>query len=84
MTKEAYERMGMIPPMAKGVAMKAIQNYCLAKGHTMVTTKLLNEAIRTILPSEAIERMGIDLESSSSFNQAGDQKLIWDQQALER
>jgi nucleotide-binding universal stress UspA family protein/rubrerythrin len=57
-TDEAKARLSRIPDMAKGMAMKAIQNYCIAEGHTVVTESILDAAVRTILPPEALERMG--------------------------
>ncbi len=65
-TKEAQAKISKIPPMAKGVAMKAIQNHCIAQGYTVVTTSVLNEAIKNLLPPEAIEKMGITLDDSQN------------------
>ena len=61
-TREAEAKMRMVPPMARGVAMQGVQNFCLAEGHTVVTTAVLHAAIRQLLPSEAIKRMGIEFD----------------------
>lgn len=61
-TKEATAQMEMVPAMARKVATRAIQDYCLAEGHTVITTSLLHAAIRQILPPEAMARMGIQPE----------------------
>lgn len=58
-TKEAQARMQRVPAMAQAMAMKAIQNYCVAEGHTVVTESILNAALKTLLPAEALARMGI-------------------------
>ncbi len=68
-TKEARAKMEIVPPMAQGVAMQAVQNYCLAEGHTIVTGSVLNAAIRDILPPEAIKRMGISFEDEDRESQ---------------
>ena len=75
-TKEAKSRMGMVPEMARGVAMTAVQNHCLAEGHTVITTSVLNAAIRNLLPPEAIEKMGIDLGDDASAAPEGAGQIV--------
>ncbi len=58
-TKEARSRMDRVPAMAQNVAIQAIQNYCVAEGHTVVTESILTAALKTLLPPEALARMGI-------------------------
>jgi nucleotide-binding universal stress UspA family protein/rubrerythrin len=71
-TKEARAKMSKIPAMAQGVATKAIQDYCLAEGYTIVTGPVLEAAIKDLLPTEAIEKMGITFnekpESEDNFD----------------
>ena len=62
-TVEAKDRLSGVPPMALPMAMKAIQNYCVAEGHTVVTESILNEALKAILPPEMLARMGVNLEA---------------------
>jgi rubrerythrin len=56
--------MERVPAMAQNMAMKAIQNYCVAEGHTVVTESILNAALKTLLPAEALIRMGITSDAS--------------------
>jgi nucleotide-binding universal stress UspA family protein/rubrerythrin len=65
-TDEARARLSRIPDMAKGMAMKAIQNYCIAEGYTVVTETILDAAVRTILPPEALERMGFGAKPAAA------------------
>jgi nucleotide-binding universal stress UspA family protein/rubrerythrin len=58
-TKEALARMDRVPAMARNMAVKAVQGYCVAEGHTVVTESILNAALKTLLPPEALARMGI-------------------------
>ncbi|MDB5104870.1 MAG: hypothetical protein JWP91_2559 [Fibrobacteres bacterium] len=58
-TTESKARMQRVPAMAQAMAMKAVQNYCVAEGHTVVTESILNAALKTLLPAEALARMGI-------------------------
>lgn len=61
-TKEATTKMALVPSMAKGIAMKAIQQHAVAEGHTMITSSVVDEAIKALLPPEAITAMGIPFE----------------------
>lgn len=58
-TKEAQARMQRVPAMAIKMATQAIQDYCIAEGHTVVTESILTAALKTLLPPEALARMGI-------------------------
>jgi nucleotide-binding universal stress UspA family protein/rubrerythrin len=63
-SKEATKRMDKIPAFAEGIARRAVQNYCISQGNTVVTSSVLNEAIKQILPAKAIEKMGIPNDES--------------------
>jgi nucleotide-binding universal stress UspA family protein len=71
-TKEALAKMERIPAMAQGMAKKAIQNYCVAEGYTVVTESILNAAIKTLLPPEALARMGIVTEAENAKGESHD------------
>jgi nucleotide-binding universal stress UspA family protein len=70
-TQEARARLGRIPAMAQGMAMKAIQNYCIAEGYTVVTETILNEAVKSLLPPEALKRMGLGEEAPAAAGPEG-------------
>jgi nucleotide-binding universal stress UspA family protein/rubredoxin len=74
-TVEAKAKMERVPPMARPMATKAIQNYCVAEGHTVVSEAILHEALKAILPPEALERMGIDLTAKKEAEQADLDKI---------
>src|SRR5690606_37796725 len=71
-TTEARAKMARIPAMAQGMATKAIQNYCVAEGFTVVTESILNAAIKTLLPAEALKRMGIDVDAPAAAGESQD------------
>ena len=71
-TTEAKSRMERVPAMAQNMAMKAIQNYCIAEGHTVVTESILNAALKTLLPPQALAKMGIVTEENSKEGDALD------------
>ncbi|MBC8258803.1 MAG: universal stress protein [SAR324 cluster bacterium] len=59
-TVEAQARMQNVPDMARGVAMKAIQQHAVAEGYTMITSEVVEKAIRALLPPQALSAMGIE------------------------
>lgn len=94
-TKEAESRMGTVPEMFRGVARKAVQNYCLDQGNTVITSSVLSEAVRTLLPAEMLERMGMTGESDEGELQPGrvseprlmgnsPEKRVWTDEAVRR
>lgn len=69
-TVEAKAKLDGVPPMARPMAMKAIQNYCIAEGHTVVSESILHAALKAILPAEALARMGLNLEAKQKAEAA--------------
>jgi len=56
-TKEALERLDRIPGFVVGMATGAIIRYAIEKGYTVITTGVIDEVIRNILPPGAMESM---------------------------
>ena len=65
-TVEAQSRMQNVPEMARGVAMKAIQQHAVAEGYTMITSEVVEKAIRALLPPQALAAMGIEFSETSA------------------
>lgn len=63
-TTEARGKMDRVPAMARSAAMTAIRQHALAEGHTMITSKVVAEAVRKLLPPRAVEAMGINLDAT--------------------
>jgi nucleotide-binding universal stress UspA family protein/rubrerythrin len=94
-TKEAESTMGTVPEMFRGMARKAVENYCLDEGHTVITSSILSAAVRKLLPAEMIERMGITGELDERELQLGrvsesrlmgnsPEKMVWTDEAVRR
>jgi nucleotide-binding universal stress UspA family protein len=94
-TKEAESTMGAVPEMFRAIARKAVENYCLDEGHTVITSSILSAAVRKLLPAEMIERMGITFESDEEHRlQDGplescdrvkaSEKMVWTDEAVHR
>jgi nucleotide-binding universal stress UspA family protein/rubrerythrin len=56
-TKEALERLDRIPGFVVGMATGAIIRYAIEKGYTVITTGVIDEVIKSILPPGAMESM---------------------------
>ncbi len=55
-TEEAESRMGRVPPQVKGIARTAILRLAIEKGHSVITSSLLDEAMDRFMPKSAAER----------------------------
>lgn len=56
----ALKRLENVPPFAKGMAKKAIEDYAREKNHTTITEKVMDEATQKLLPPSARKAMGIE------------------------
>jgi nucleotide-binding universal stress UspA family protein len=55
-TEEAEARMTRVPPQVKGIARTAILRLAVEKGHSVITSNLLDEAMDRFMPKSAAER----------------------------
>jgi nucleotide-binding universal stress UspA family protein len=58
-TEEAEARMERVPPQVKGVARTALLRYAIEQGHTVVTNKVIDEAMAIFMPTRMAEKMQI-------------------------
>jgi rubrerythrin len=56
-TKEALERMDRVPGFVVGMATGAVIRYAIEKGYTVITSGVIDEVIKNILPPGAMESM---------------------------
>ncbi|MBI5185575.1 MAG: universal stress protein [Nitrospinae bacterium] len=77
-TKEAEQRMEKIPPFAKGMARMGILRFAREKGHSVISSDVIDQAIGSILPAKARQAMGITVQEDSV--EIGPR---WTQEALE-
>ena len=56
---EAEVRILRVPPFAQGIARRAVEEFALEKGGSIVTSKVLDEAIQKLLPTHMQLIMGI-------------------------
>jgi nucleotide-binding universal stress UspA family protein len=58
-TDEARGRMARVPAEVAGVARTALLRYAIEQGHTVITSKVIDEAMAIFMPSRMAERMQI-------------------------
>jgi hypothetical protein len=58
-TEEAEARMKRVPAEVAGVARTALLRYAIEQGHTVITSKVIDEAMAIFMPSRMAERMQI-------------------------
>ena len=58
-TEEAEARMERVPPAVKGVARTALLRYAIEQGHTVITNKVIDEAMAIFMPTRMAEKMQI-------------------------
>lgn len=56
-TAEAKERLKKIPGFVRPMATSAILRYSLERGHSMITSSVITEAVQNILPAGAMQAM---------------------------
>ncbi len=58
-TEEAEARMERVPPQVKGIARTALLRYAIEQGHTVITSKVIDEAMAIFMPARMAEKMQI-------------------------
>src|SRR5437667_459076 len=61
-TEEAEARMERVPRQAKAVARTALLRYAIEQGHTVITNKVIDEAMAIFMPARMAEKMQIMAE----------------------
>jgi nucleotide-binding universal stress UspA family protein len=72
-TEEAEARMERVPPAVKGVARTALLRYAIEQGHTVVTNKVIDEAMAIFMPTRMAEKMQILAEDLAVANLRSEQ-----------
>jgi nucleotide-binding universal stress UspA family protein/rubrerythrin len=75
-TKEAIERMDRVPGFVVGMATGAVIRYAIEKGYTVITTHVIDEVIKNILPPGAMESMRAIGDQMRAAQQMGEDAPI--------
>lgn len=78
-TKEAEERMARVPGFVQNMARMAILKYAQEKGHTVISSSLIDETMGKFMPQGAMGSVGTGKSPHSSFSE--DEKMTWDEDA---
>ena len=80
-TKEAEERMARVPGFVQNMARMAILKYAQEKGHTVISSSLIDETMGKFMPQGAMGSAGAGMCPHSSSSE--DEKMGWDEDAME-
>jgi nucleotide-binding universal stress UspA family protein/rubrerythrin len=61
-TEPATNLVNRAPDFARGIARTTIHRWAMERGHSVITTKIVEQAMSTILPQSAMKAMGIIAE----------------------
>jgi len=92
-TKEAEARMERVPSFVKNMARMAILRYAQDKGHTVISTSIVDEAMNVLMPRAAMEAMsGGGMKSDTGARHmpgmgapgpsVDDERILWEEDAL--
>jgi nucleotide-binding universal stress UspA family protein len=56
-TEEAEARMARVPPQVRSMARTALLRYAIEQGHTVITSKVVDEAAAIFMPAQMAEKM---------------------------
>jgi len=62
-TEPALKILDRAPDFARGIAKTTIHRWALERGHSVITTSIVEDAMSTLLPRSAMQRMGIIAEN---------------------
>ncbi|PYM62506.1 MAG: universal stress protein UspA [Candidatus Rokuibacteriota bacterium] len=75
-TDEARERMQRVPAGVAGVARTALLRYAIEQGHTVITSKVIDEAMAIFMPSRMAEKMQILAEDLAVAKLRADEATV--------
>ena len=67
-TEPAAKLLERAPEFARGIARTAVHRWAMERGHSVITTKIVEQAMATILPRSAMLSMGIIAETVAVEN----------------
>ena len=67
-TEPAKRILDQAPEFARGIARTTIHRWAMERGHSVITTKIVEESMATILPKSAMLKMGIIAEDYAKEN----------------
>ena len=82
-TKEAEERMERVPTFVRNMAKMAILRFAQEKGHTVISSSMIDEAMGKFMPQGAMDSHGMGKCTHSSQKPAEDDRMTWEEDALE-
>ncbi|MFQ5582289.1 MAG: universal stress protein [Mariprofundaceae bacterium] len=83
-TEEGEARMDTVPAHVRNMARMAIIRYAQDHGHTVISTRIVDEAIGDLLPVEAMEAMGLLTQAAAKRKKKKAEKAAEDAAAKQQ
>src|SRR5438105_13201825 len=65
-TPEAETRMEQVPAAFRGITRTAICRYAMERGHSIISSSIIDEAVAEVMPAHAARAMGVEPHESSA------------------
>ena len=59
-TEEAEARMGRVPAAFRGITRTAICRYAMERGHSVISSSIIDQAVREVMPEHAARALGVE------------------------
>ncbi len=76
-TEPAERLLNRAPEFARGVARTTVHRWAMERGHSVITQKVIEEAMSTILPRSAMRSMGIIAETAAIESVSHDDSVTY-------
>ncbi|MDE2833707.1 MAG: universal stress protein [Bacteroidota bacterium] len=76
-TEPATRLLNTAPDFARGIARTTIHRWAMERGHSVITRKIVEQAMGNILPHSAMVKMGIIAEETATAQIAAADSVTW-------
>ncbi len=76
-TEEAEVRMEKVPAAFRGITRTAICRYAMERGHSIISSSIIDQAVSEVMPEHAARAMGVEPARTTSTIEAGEAIDTW-------
>ena len=76
-SEPASRLLNTAPEFARGIARTTIHRWAMERGHSVITRKIVEQAMGNILPHSAMVKMGIIAEDTAAARIANEDSVTW-------
>ena len=76
-TEEAEARMERVPAAFRAITRTAICRYAMERGHSVISSSIIDLAVSEVMPEHAARAMGVDPSRAKSAMNGGESSATW-------